>query len=122
MGPSRSRGDEVAARTLIRIDKDDPAFATATLIDVACEKALDQIEARLDATIVEFEHSALKLLGRMAAMLVLEIQKKLVVPESKVTGAESEPDTTWVEIPLAHTVIVFGSGFLLGIAIALEML
>lgn len=81
--------DEVAARTQIRIDKDDPAFAMATLIDLACDKALDQIKARLDSTFVEFEQSALKLQGRMAAMMVLEIQKKLV-PKSKATDRVSQ--------------------------------
>jgi hypothetical protein len=106
--------DEVAARTQIRIDKDDPAFAMATLIDVACQKALDQIKTRLDTTLVEFEQSALKLQGRMAAVLVVEIQKKLVIPEPKPLEAAANPDAIWAEVPLFDITVVFLAGLLVG--------
>jgi hypothetical protein len=108
--------DEVAARTQIRIDKDDPAFAMATLIDVASERALDRIRARLDTTLVEFEQSALKLQGRMAAMLVKEIQTGMTIPASKPPKATEKPDAIWAEVPLRDAIVVFLAGLMVGAA------
>jgi hypothetical protein len=112
--------DEVAARTRIRIDKDDPAFAMATLIDVACEQALERVKIRFDASLKYFEQGATKVQGRMAAMLVKEITAKLVVLKSK-SATKSTRDAGWPERPFIALVIVFVSGLILGMVLAIKL-
>src|SRR4051812_6631310 len=47
--------NEVAARNGIRIDADDPFFASATMVQLALEETLQIVEERFRKTIAEFE-------------------------------------------------------------------
>ncbi len=71
--------NEVAARNGIRIDADDPFFASATMVQLALEETLKIVEERFRTTIAEFE-SHIRLAERSAG--------KAVAQEAKVWASE----------------------------------
>lgn len=76
--------NEVAARNGIRIDADDPFFASATMVQLALEETLKIVEERFRTTIAEFEshirqaeRSAGKAVAQEAKIWVKELNEGL---------------------------------------------
>ena len=98
--------NEVAARNGIRIDADDPFFASATMVQLALEETLQIVEERFKTTIAEFEshirraeRSAGKAVAQEAKMWANKLREGL---RKDITAAGLKTRVLLQEVHEAH--------------------
>lgn len=67
----------VAQQNGIRIDKDDPIFAVATICQVYLEEAVQQADARIGERIAEFETAVRKVQTRAGQLVAAEFNDRV---------------------------------------------
>ncbi len=110
---------EVAARTHIRLDEDDPAFALVTLNQLVLERTVAELLQQVRATMTEFEQSTTKLQGRLGGLLANELRRALVnaPPDRKSITVRSVFSTACPSVIWVSTCAGLG-GFVLGCFVA----